>query len=91
MNRIEQERIGLQIMYQLGQILDEEDNIYIEGMFFKKDYPEGVITKDYLHLFIEYDNQDTIADKIKKIKNIDAYSHMCCYPEMHNIQLCFNL
>lgn len=70
---------ALQIMFELGLILEENDEMFVEGLTFKKDYPEGVVPYDNLHLFIHFEDDDTISDKIHKIMSLENYSHHCLY------------
>lgn len=90
---------ALKIMFELGLILEDDDQVFIEGLTFKKDYPEGVVPYDNLHLFIHFQNDDTISKKIHKIIGLKNYSHHCLYrkedinqPDIKShIQLAFKL
>lgn len=81
---------ALETMFKLGLILDEEDQVLVEGMFFKKDYPEGVVPADYIHIIMEFGNKDNVCEKIAQIKKMDNYHSHCLY-EDYSMQLAFNL
>ena len=70
---------ALEIMLELGFVLDSDDQVFIEALAFSDDYPEGVVPFDHLHLFVYFKDDETACDKIHKIMNIDNYSHHCLY------------
>lgn len=89
---------ALEIMLELGFLLDTDDQVFIEGLVFRNDYPKGVVPCDYLHLFVYFKDDETVCDKINKIISIDNYSHHCLYRKEDidegvdtHIQLAFNL
>lgn len=89
---------ALEIMLNLGLILDVDDQVFIEALVFKNDYPKGVVPCDCLHLFIYFKDDETVCDKIHQIMSIDNYSHHCLYRKEDidegvdtHIQLAFNL
>ena len=77
--RNEKTNRALEIMLELGFILNTDDQVFIEALVFSDDYPKGVVPHDYLHLFIYFKDDETVHNKIHKIMNIDNYSHHCLY------------